>query len=256
MPGTDDGEHPLVPAPEHQDLVSQIGVPLVDQGLGAPGRELPELLHGSAHDVLVSELVDVDLLPLDTHERIDQGSDEFDLLPDAHPAPEPGKCDPDIPVDERHGLLVRFGLLDGGEHLGTGLHAGFCADPLLDVGEHPLNEELAEVPAFQDLPYRGFGRLLSERYEPAPVELDADDIGLELLDGGSDFFNALPRDVRRSDKADLSHRAPSRLRCRLRRASPAAPSLHGRRRGYRPPLPPRRPAACRDRPPHRAHREE
>ena len=254
MPGTDDREHPLVAAPEHQDLVSKVGVAFVDQGLGAPGGELPELLHRGTHHVLVHELVHVDLLSLDAHERVDEGPDEFDLLPDPHHAPEPRKRDPDIPVDERHGHPVRPGLLDCGEHIGTGFHAGLGTDPLLDVGEHPLDEELAEVPALEDIRDRRLGRLLGERYVPARVELDADDVGLELLDGGPDVLDALLRDVSRPDEANLSHGVPSRLRCRSRRVFPAAPPRSGRRCRRRLPPPPRQPVACRGPPPHHARR--
>ena len=82
-------------------------------------------------------------------------------------------------------------LLDGGQHLGTRLHTGLGADPLLDEGKYPLDDEPGKVPAFQDLGDRGIGSLLRERYKSALVEFDTDDIGLELLDCGPDILNAL-----------------------------------------------------------------
>ena len=68
VPGADDREYPLIPAPEHQDLVRKVGIPFIDQGLGAARRKLPELFHRGAHHVLVRELVHVDLLVLDAHQ--------------------------------------------------------------------------------------------------------------------------------------------------------------------------------------------
>ncbi len=86
---------------------------------------------------------------------------------------------------------MSLSLLDRGQHLGTGFHAGLSADPLLDEGKHPLDKELAEVPTLQDLGYRGIGGLLGECYEPAPVELNTDDIWLKLFDSGPDILDTL-----------------------------------------------------------------
>jgi len=149
---TDDCEDTRMSLFQYREVVREVGIPFVDEGLGTVWRELTELLHCHSDYILLFQLLDVDLLGIDSSQREDKGIQEFRLLDEREQVPEPAQRDPDISVDEGDGgsssplppRLAAFISAPGSTPM--------CrrADPPLQVCQDPLNQDLGEVLRLED----------------------------------------------------------------------------------------------------------
>ena len=141
--------------------VGKVCIAFINQCFRSVWRELMELFECHLDNVRVGQFINGDLvdavrclviLIVCGKYRLHQCPDEFDFFQNLHPAPEPGKRNPDITVDENEPDAALFGKSDCLFHLGARFNPDVHPDLALDIGQNPLYKHEGEV-AFQQVPY-------------------------------------------------------------------------------------------------------
>ncbi|OPY45683.1 MAG: hypothetical protein A4E42_00710 [Methanoregulaceae archaeon PtaU1.Bin222] len=176
---------------EIHDIVSKVGITLVNESPCSIRGEFPELVHGQGYHILLLEFLYINLLTIDTHDRDAKRIDHPYLLDDREGFPEPSQGDIDIPVDKSDRSIPCLSLNDGSLHLCPGLDAEIKSDTPLEICEDPLHQYLGEIFRFQDILQRRIFRLFPDCRVTSLVEFHRDDVRLKLGNRLPDFIDTL-----------------------------------------------------------------
>ena len=166
-----------------------------------------ELIHGHGDKLLLLEVLDVDHFAglIGDDERTGQGVKHLQFFKDRHRSPEPVKGDPDIPVDERKLGSPLLSNGDGCLHLSTRFDPDIHPDLSLDIGKHPLDEQLVKIPGMKELLDVRVLLLLFQPQVSSLIQFNRHNIRIPLPDCFTHFFDALLRDVCSPDDSYLTH---------------------------------------------------